>query len=88
MPPMRPIFEIYVDDDRYAVPTLHLIPADDEADALQVVERLLNENRHYRGAELCFEGRLLAAQGSFMERARRRQPPTRDGAPPLQCSEG
>jgi hypothetical protein len=61
----RPIFEIYVDDDRYAVPTLHLVPADDEATAREIVSRLLEENAHHRGAELCFEGQLILGVGTF-----------------------
>jgi hypothetical protein len=62
---LQPIFEIYVDDDRYAVPTLHLMPADDVANAREIVSRLLSENIHHRGAELCFEGRLIVGIGSF-----------------------
>ena len=68
----RPIFEIYVDDDRYGVPTLHLVPADDEAEAREIVDRLLSENAHHLGAELYLEGRLLAGLGSFAERPRQR----------------
>ena len=61
----RPTFEIYIDDDRYAVPTLHLVTADDEAAAREVVDRLVRENAHHLGAELCLEGRLILGVGSF-----------------------
>jgi hypothetical protein len=66
----RPIFEIYVDDDRYAVPTLHLVPADDVADAREIVGRLLGENAHHLGAELCFEGELIVGVGTFEQAPR------------------
>jgi hypothetical protein len=62
---LRPIFEIYVDDSRYAVPTLHLAPAVDFADAERIVERLIAESEHHVGAEICFDGQQLAAFGSF-----------------------
>jgi hypothetical protein len=61
----RPMFEIYVDDDRYAVPTLHLVSANDESAARHVVDLLLSENPHHLGAELYFEGRLICGVGSF-----------------------
>ena len=62
---LRPIFEIYVDDSRYAVPTLHLVPAEDEAAARQIAEGMLSNSVHHRGAELCYDGELLAALGTF-----------------------
>lgn len=69
---LRPIFEIYLDDSRYAVPTLHLVPADDEVTAQQIVQRMIDESEHHLGAEICFDGRLLAALGTFAERPRQR----------------
>ncbi len=66
----RPIFEIYVDDDRYAVPTLHLVAADSEADARLIVDALMDENAHHLGVELCHEGRLLLRLGSLAETPR------------------
>lgn len=69
---LRPIFEIYLDDSRYAVPTLHLVPADDSAAARQIVQRMIDESEHHLGAELCFDGELLASLGTFAERPRQR----------------
>ena len=66
--PVRETFEVYIDDDRYAVPTLHLIPAEDEAIALKIARRLLQESPHHLGVELCLEGRRLAGLGSFAVR--------------------
>jgi len=68
----RPIFEIYVDDDRYSVPTLHLAPAADEFEALEIITRLLGENDHHLGAELYLDGMRLAGIGSFAETPRQR----------------
>ena len=66
----RPIFEVYVDDDRYAVPTLQFIAASDEADALRNLERLVQESPHHLGGELCLEGHLLARIGALAGRPR------------------
>ena len=64
---MRPAttFEFYLDDDRYAVPTLKLIDARDEAEALSLADALLRESPHHRGAELCLGGQRLAGLGTF-----------------------
>ena len=66
--PFANTYELYLDDDRYAVPTFHLIPARDEATALQIAERLLGECDHHRGAELCLAGQRLAGLGTFATR--------------------
>jgi len=65
-------FEFYLDDDRYAVPTLQLVAADHHEDALIIAERLLEESDHHLGVEICLEGQRLAGLGSF---ARRFVPP-------------
>ena len=70
-------FEIYVDDDRYAVPTLHLVTAATETHAREVAERLLRESAHHLGAELRLQGERLIGLGSF---ATRRHPPAAEGA--------
>ena len=62
---LRPTFEIFVDDRRYAVPTLHLVSAEDEAAARQIAEQMVSESDHHVGAELCYEGRLLVSLGEF-----------------------
>jgi hypothetical protein len=71
-------FEFYLDDDRYAVPTLKLVAADGENDALVVAWRLLDESVHHRGVEVCLDGERLTGLGSFAtrrlpEEARRRR---------------
>jgi hypothetical protein len=64
--PSRPTFEIYFDDDRYGIPTLHLLTTDDDDDAARATaERMLDENAHYRGAELWRDGRRLLGLGSL-----------------------
>ena len=67
-PPPEATFELYLDDDRYAVPTLKLIEAGDEVEALSVARRLLHESPHHRGAELCRDGRRLAGLGTYATR--------------------
>ena len=68
----RPIFEIYLDDRRYAVPTLHLAPADDTAAAQMLAQRMIEESEHHLGAEICYDGELLASLGTFAETPRMR----------------
>jgi len=77
--PVDETFEVFVDDDRYAVPTLHLIPAEDEAIALRVARRLLAESPHHLGVEVCLEGRRVTGIGSFATR-RVAMPPSCSGA--------
>jgi hypothetical protein len=57
-------FELYVDDDRYSVPTLHLITAPDAETALAAAEARLADSIHYRGVELWQSGRRLLALGA------------------------
>src|SRR3954467_14528708 len=61
-------YELYLDDDRYAVPTLHLLAAADEAGALRLAQRLLADSPHHLGVEICLEGERLAGLGSFAVR--------------------
>ncbi|MFL5298472.1 MAG: hypothetical protein ACJ798_19005 [Phenylobacterium sp.] len=68
----KPTFEIFVDDRRYTVPTLHLVSADDEVGARDIAERLLSESSHHVGAEVWWEGKLLLGLGSFAVRPRHR----------------
>ena len=65
-------FEIYLDDDRYAVPTLHLVVADDAVIALAIAQRMLVDSPHHLGAEVCLDGQRVGGLGSF---ATRRIPP-------------
>lgn len=57
-------FELYVDDDRYSVPTLHLITAWDAEAATAVAEARLAESGHHRGVELWQSGRRLLVLGA------------------------
>ncbi|WP_293677982.1 hypothetical protein [uncultured Phenylobacterium sp.] len=62
-------FEIYLDDDRYAVPTLHLVIADDPEMAFTVAERLLADSPHHLGVEICRGGQRVAGLGSYATRS-------------------
>jgi hypothetical protein len=69
-----PTYEFYVDDDRYAVPTLRLMLANDDTQAVDVAQGLLDESGHHRGVEVCLDGLRLTGLGTF---ATRRLPPER-----------
>ncbi|MBS0360019.1 MAG: hypothetical protein JSR98_01460 [Proteobacteria bacterium] len=77
----KPIYEIYVDDDRYGVPTLHLVMAEDDDGARGVLERLLGESVHHVGGEVCMDGRTLFRAGSYAAKPRER--PASHKLPPL-----
>lgn len=61
-------FAFYLDDDRYAVPTLVFAPAEDEVAAMAVAQRFLNDSAHHRGVEVCFEGERVDGLGSLANR--------------------
>jgi len=61
-------FEIFVHDDRYSVPTLHLVTVISEAVARDVAEAMLRANPHHLGVELCRDGLQLMALGACGQR--------------------
>lgn len=58
-------FEIFIDDDRYSVPSLYLITARNEARARTKAEELLHASDHHQGVELRQDGESIYALGSF-----------------------
>jgi len=62
-------FEVYVDDDRYEVPSFYLISAASAARAKVLAEELWRSSAHHRGVELLSDGVRLAAMGSMAEPA-------------------
>jgi hypothetical protein len=45
-------FQFFVTDARYAVPSLHIVRAANEAKAREIAERLLAESPHHLGVEV------------------------------------
>lgn len=66
-------FEVFIDDDRYSVPTLQLVSAADEADAWSQAEALMRASPHHLGVELCQGGQRLLGLGSYGEDVRGRR---------------
>jgi hypothetical protein len=62
-------FEVYVDDDRYQVPSLYLITASNEAKARAIVDELWRSSEHHHGVELRRDGERLLGLGSLAEGA-------------------
>ena len=60
-----PDFEVFIDDDRYSVPSLYLITAQGEARARARAEELLHASDHHQGVELRQNGERIFALGSF-----------------------
>jgi hypothetical protein len=58
-------FEIFIDDDRYSVPSLYLISVVDHERARLHAERLLYESAHHRGVEVRHGGVRVYGAGSF-----------------------
>jgi hypothetical protein len=59
-----PIYEFYIEDDRYSVPSLHLVAADDVDHALHLAETLLRNSIHHLGVEVCADGEMVFAIGA------------------------
>jgi hypothetical protein len=58
-------FELYVDDDRYSVPTLRLFVATDEIQARDLAAELFMESAHHLGVEVRRGDRRIGALGTF-----------------------
>jgi hypothetical protein len=58
-------FEVFIDDDRYSVPSLYLISAHNEARARAMADELLHASDHHHGVELRKDGESLYVLGSF-----------------------
>lgn len=58
-------FEVFIDDDRYSVPSLYLITARNVARARAKAEELLHASDHHQGVELRQDGASIYALGSF-----------------------
>ncbi len=69
---VKPIrqFQLFVDDDRYTVPSVRFLSARDIVSALAVADRLIDESSHHRGVEVCENGRRLFGLGSCARMAR------------------
>jgi len=68
-------FEVYVEDDRYSVPSLYLITAEGEAGARAIAEKMLDSSDHHQGVELRRQGERVFGTGSYA--------PRRQGGPEL-----
>jgi hypothetical protein len=58
-------FEVYIDDDRYQVPSLYLITAPSPARAEAMANELWRSSEHHRGVELRRNGERLLGMGSL-----------------------
>jgi hypothetical protein len=52
-------YSLFIEDDRYSVPTLVVIEARSDDGAVAIAQRHLRESRHHQSVELCFEDRPL-----------------------------
>jgi hypothetical protein len=66
-------FEVYIDDDRYTVPSLYLITAQSDAKARAAAEDLLRTSDHHHGVELRRDGARIFGLGSFGPAGDRRE---------------
>jgi len=57
-------FELFIDDDRYSVPTLRIL-ATDKARALALAKAALAESAHHLGVELYGDDRRVLGLGSL-----------------------
>lgn len=61
-------YEIFVHDDRYSVPTLHLVTMADVAEARLAADALLRASPRHLGVELCRGGVQIMALGDCPDR--------------------
>lgn len=60
-------FEVFVDDDRYSVPSLYLISANGEARARAIIDEIWRSSQHHQGVELRRDGERLWGLGSLAD---------------------
>ena len=60
-------YEVFVDDDRYKVPSLYLITAGSEARARAIADELWRTSLHHRGVELRRAGERVIGLGSLAD---------------------
>jgi hypothetical protein len=60
-----PIFEIYVDDDRYSVPSLYLITVQTVERARAMADGMLRDSEHHLGVEVRQGGERLYGGGTL-----------------------
>jgi hypothetical protein len=60
-----PTFEIYIDDDRYSVPSLYLITAPSDEQAQELCGEIWRESDHHLGVELRRDGERVFALGTL-----------------------
>jgi hypothetical protein len=58
-------FELYVDDDRYSIPTLHLIENQSDERALAMAKVVWLDSEHHLGVELRRDGERISGFGSL-----------------------
>ena len=58
-------YEVFIDDNRYQVPSLYLISAGDEARARAIANELWRSSAHHRGVELRKDGERLLGLGTL-----------------------
>jgi hypothetical protein len=62
------VFEVYVEDDRYVVPTLRFFVVRDETQARTMAARLFDESEHHLGVEVRRADRRVCALGASARR--------------------
>jgi hypothetical protein len=72
-------FQIFIDDNRYTVPSLYIVTVRSEQRAREIAERLVQESDHHLGAEICENGEPLMTLGSYAERAAAALPQSVEG---------
>ncbi len=59
------VFQLYIHDNRYSVPTLSLVTATDPEDARALALSLMAEREHHLGVEVFEAGARLFGLGSL-----------------------
>ena len=54
------MFNLYIEDDRFTVPRLAFLTAEDERHAQELAKQQLEESPHHVGVEICEGDRVLS----------------------------
>ena len=54
------VYTLYIEDDRYSVPTLDILTAADDAEALRLAAERQSSSPHYRAIEIRLDDRFVA----------------------------
>ena len=82
------LLNVYIEDDRYSVPTLQFLSVGNLTQAKAAAERLMMQSPHHRGVEMRLEDERLLGIGSYSGGLADQEAERRDPGPSLAVAGG